>query len=341
MDSISLKNIPLRIGTLVLKNPLVLAPMAGFTDLPCRIMSRRFGASLAFTEMISAPGLLYNSKRTFEMLQSTEEDRPLGIQLFGSEPKSLATAAKICEEHGADLIDLNCGCPVRKVVKQYAGSALMGDPNRMVEIIHAMVEAVKVPVTIKIRSGRDEDSINILDIAEKIKHLGLSAITLHPRTAAIPYSSKPRWDLIKELKSIVPFPVLGSGGLITDQDVADMINNTGVDGAMLARGALGHPWLFDTSMRRLRGETSIIEPSIPQRVELMKEHLSMMIPLYGEEIANRLFRAHSLYYVSGWPQATWLRGNLNQVSQYSQLCSLLDQYIKEYNNLDNTETLDS
>jgi len=336
MDSISSPISPLRIGNLVLKNPLVLAPMAGFTDLPLRLLCRRFGASLAFTEMISAAGLIHNSQKTFEMMQSREDDRPLGMQLFGSDPGILAEAAHICEEQGADLLDLNCGCPVRKVIKQYAGSALMGDTNRLVEIIHAMVEAVKIPVTIKIRSGRDDDSINILEIAEKIKHINIAAITLHPRTAAIPYSSKPRWDLIKELKSVVPFPVLGSGGLMTDRDVKELFQSTGADGAMLARGALGHPWLFETSLQRLQGETAISEPSFAQRLEVMKEHLSMMIPIYGEEKACRLFRAHSNYYVSGWPDATTLRNKLNQVSLYPDFCSIADQYllsIQNHNNL--------
>ncbi len=319
---------PLKIGTLTLPNPLILAPLAGFTDLPFRLLCRRYGAALAFTEMVSATALHYDSKKTFEMLKTTPDDQPLGVQLFGSEPDRMVKAARIVEDHGAAVIDINCGCPVKKVIKQNAGAAMMSDPDRLAEMIHQMVSAVKVPVTIKIRSGRTENTINILEIAEKLKGTGLSAITLHPRTADKPYSGTPRWELLKELKAILNIPVIGSGGLMKAPDIIRMFNETGIDGAMLARGAMGHPWIFAQTLELLSGQIASPEPPVSERIALMREHLSMMVDIYGEDIACRMFRTHAHYYIEGWPRASHLRGQLNNIHQYAEFCNLTNQYLE-------------
>jgi tRNA-dihydrouridine synthase B len=313
----------IKIKELLLKNPLILAPMAGHTDLPFRTLCRKFGASLAYTEMVSAAGMIHGNKKTMEMMRSSAEDKPLGIQLFGSDPKILAQAAKIAASEGAEIIDLNCGCPVKKVTKQEAGSALMKNPDKLARIVSAMAEAVDIPVTVKLRAGQDEEHITVFDVVEKLKNAGLAAVTVHPRTVADPFKSKPKWEILKQLKEQFGIPVIGSGGLEDAEKVKEMLDMTNIDGAMIARGALGHPWVFGLAQRVLSGETHVQEPSIEEKKEVMKEHLSAMVSLYGETHACRLFRSHAQYYTEGWPFAARLRAQLMQLISYVQLEEIL------------------
>ena len=263
------------------------------------------------------------------MMRTSKEDKPLGIQLFGSDPKILAQAAKIAAQEGAQIIDLNCGCPVKKVTKQEAGSALMKNPDKLAKIVSAMSDAVDIPVTVKLRAGQDEGQINVLEVIEKLKNAGLSAVTVHPRTVADPFKSKPKWELLKQIKEELGLTVIGSGGLEDADKVKEMLDKTGIDAAMIARGALGHPWIFDCANRKLNGESDVQEPAIEERKEIMKQHLAAMIEHYGENHACRLFRSHAHYYVDGWPNAARLRNQLNHLTSYQGLVEIFDSPVEK------------
>ena len=241
----------MRIGNLKFEYPFFLAPMAGYTDLPFRLLCRKFGATLAYTEMISAAGLIRKHTKTLAMLKSTPEDKPLAVQLFGNDPKVLSEAAKIAVELGADIIDLNCGCPVKKVIKQGAGSALLQTPEQLTQIISAIVASVSVPVTVKLRTGWDVNSADIVELSQHLQSAGAKAIALHPRTAKQAYHGTADWTQIAKLKKNLEIPVIGSGDIKTGQDAINMLNETGCDAVLIARGALGAPWIFAEAIAAL------------------------------------------------------------------------------------------
>ncbi len=232
---------PFKIGSLTLANNLILAPMAGITNLPMRILARECGAGLCFTEMISVNGLVREGKKTFELLRSTREDRPLGIQLFGDDPALLAEGARLVEAHG-DLIDINMGCPVKKVVGTGAGSALLRDPVKTAAIVRTVRQATRLPLTIKIRSGWHAEDNNFLEIARIAAAEGCDAVTLHPRSRAQMFDGHADWDKIRELHLALPLPVIGSGDIFSARDAVAMLQKTGCAGVMIARGGLGNPW---------------------------------------------------------------------------------------------------
>ena len=315
---------PLTIGQLRLPNNLLLAPMAGITNLPVRLMARECGASLAFTEMVSVNGLVRDGKKTFGLLASTPEDRPLGIQLFGDDPALLAEGARLVEGYG-DLIDINMGCPVRKVVNSGAGSALLQDPGKVAAIVREVRRATPLPLTVKIRTGWGADSDNFLEIGRIVAAEGCDAITLHPRSRSQMFEGHSDWVKIAALKEAVAIPVIGSGDLFTAADVVRMIGETGCDGVMLARGALGNPWLFREAADLLEGR----EPAVPtpaERLTVSLRHLELFIELSGERVALREMRKHLSWYARGLAGAAQFRDRINRITGKAAIVAALEDF---------------
>jgi tRNA-dihydrouridine synthase B len=291
----------MRIGNLLLKNKVSLAPMAGITNLPFRTLLKDFGCALTFTEMISANGLIRNSTRSFEYLSSSPADKPLSVQLFGSEPFVIAEAAKIVAGQGADLIDINMGCPARKIVRTGAGSALLKNPLQVGNIIRTVRRAVSVPLTVKIRSGCNVREINALEVARIAEDCGADAVVVHPRTADQGFGGRADWDLIKEIKRGVKIPVIGNGDIRHAADALRMINHTGCDGVMVGRGALGNPWLIGEIIACLADRDLPDYPSLLERGKIIARHLEMELQYYGEACGSRNFRKHLLWYTKSLP----------------------------------------
>ena len=317
----------LSIGRLTLKNNLMLAPMAGISNLPMRLLARECGAALCFTEMVSVNGLVREGKKSFELMHSMDADRPLGIQLFGEDPASLAEGARLVEGLG-DLIDINMGCPVRKVVSCGAGSALMREPARVGEIVRKVRRATPLPLTIKIRVGWHTDEPNFLEIARIAEAEGCDAITLHPRSRAQMFEGRADWSRIAELKRNVAIPVIGSGDLFTARDIVAMLDTTGCDGAMVARGALGYPWIFRETLSILSG----LEPGLPtseERLSLALRHLELFVELAGEYTALREMRKHLSWYVRGFNGAARFRAMVNTIDEKGPLIRAMHDFLEK------------
>jgi nifR3 family TIM-barrel protein len=317
----------LAIGALTLKNNLILAPMAGITDLPLRLIAREYGASLCLTEMISAHGLARNGRKTFELLRSAPEDRPLGIQLFGDDPALLAEGARAVEEYG-DLIDINMGCPVKKVVNSGAGSALLREPEKVKSVIRAVRKATRLPLTVKIRTGWSSREHTFLEIARIAEEEGCDAITLHPRNRAEMFGNKADWSRITELKKSVGIPVIGSGDLFSARDIMDMLDQTGCDGVMVARGVLGNPWIFSEALMLLNGKEPRA-PSQAERLDTALRHMEMLVGLVGEEPALRELRKHLAWYTRGLPGAAQVRDAINRSAKKEYLVNILKTFFSQ------------
>ena len=289
----------MHIGTLPLGNNIFLAPMAGVTDLPFRLLARAFGAGLCFTEMVSANGLVRRTRRSYEYLESSPDDSPLGVQLFGSDPGILGEAAAIVTETGADLIDINAGCPVKKVLKTGAGGALMRDPARFAAVVRSVRAATHLPLTVKIRSGWGPGEINAVAIAEMAAECGADALTLHPRTVRQGFGGTADWHLIGLVKERAGIPVIGSGDIRRAEDARAMLEVAGCDGVMVGRGALGYPWIFSETAALLTDGTILPPPAPAEREEVILRHLEMQIRRYGEAAGVRGFRKHLLWYTKG------------------------------------------
>lgn len=299
------------IKQLFLQSNIILAPMAGITDLPFRLIFRRFGVGLAFTEMISANGLIRAGRKTRELLVSTPEDRPLGIQLFGDSPEVLAEAAGCVEEDG-DLLDLNLGCPVKKVVRSGAGSALLRDPGRVAPIVAAVRRATSRPLTVKLRSGWDQQSVNFLEIARIAIAEGADAITLHPRTRSQGFSGRADWDQIARLKRAVTVPVIGSGDIFKATDAMKMLEQTGCDAVMIGRGAYGNPWLIADILALQAGRKPAVPPVL-DRLQVFRDHLDLFVSQFGPKKALLDLRKHLSWYARGLPGAAGLRARIIKI----------------------------
>jgi nifR3 family TIM-barrel protein len=316
---------PLKIGTLVLAHNVVLAPLAGITNLPFRTLCRRAGAALAYTEMVSVNGLVREGVNTLALLKSSPEDRPLGIQLFGDTPQSLAEAARMVEGYG-DLLDINMGCPVRKVVGTGAGSALLREPGKIAEIIRTVRAATKLPLTIKIRSGWHCGDDSYLEIARIAEAEGCDAITLHPRSRSQMFSGHADWSQIATLKKAVAIPVLGSGDLFNAADCLNMLRETGCDGVMIARGTLGAPWIF-RQVSELAATGTVTTVTNLQRVEAMQQHLELFCQEVGEPIAVREMKKHVGWYARGFAGAADIRRAANSTRCIEDLYTLMERIV--------------
>ncbi len=287
----------LSIGRLVLRNRVLLAPMAGVTDLPFRTIVRGFGCGLAFTEMVSASGLLRGGK-TCRYLDSSPLDRPLGVQLFGADPAALAEAARIAAAGGADLIDINMGCPVKKVVKTGSGAALMRDPQRVTAVLRAVRGAIALPLTVKIRAGWNRREANAVAVGRIAEDCGVDAVTIHPRTVEQGFGGFADWELIASLKARLRIPVIGSGDIRSPGDAERMLRETGCDGIMVGRGVLGNPWIIGSILSHILGG-SVSGPSLAEREEIINRHLALAVDYYGLTVGPRDFRKHLLWYTKG------------------------------------------
>lgn len=316
----------MNIGNIELSAPLALAPMAGITDLPFRLICRRMGCGMTVSEMVSAKGLLYKNVKTTEMLRIDDGERPTAIQLFGSVPAELAEAARMVEASGADMIDFNMGCPVPKIVNNGEGSALMKNPQLAHDILAAMVKAVKIPVTVKFRAGWDDNNRNAVEIARAVEAAGVSAVAVHGRTRQQFYEGKADWSIIADVKQAVKVPVFGNGDIFTVADGLRMLEQTGCDGLMIGRGADGNPWLFTALAAALRGEPLPQPPSLKERLAQAAEHLEMLIAYKNEVVAVKEMRRHISAYLKGMPHAAEFRGRFHKVDTQEQFSELLAEY---------------
>lgn len=291
----------MNIGNLALKNNVFLAPMAGITNLPFRILVREFGCALAFTEMISANGLVRRTDKSYRFLESSLKDKPLGVQIFGSDPAVLAEAAQIVSDYGADLVDINMGCPVKKVVKTGAGAALLKNPRQVGLILHSVRKATSLPLTVKIRSGWHRGDMEALEIARIAEDCGINAVIIHPRTADQGFSGVADWNVIEMVKKNLCIPVIGSGDIRSPGDAHRMITVTGCDSVMVGRGALGNPWIFRGIVSFMEGESQegFLPPLLLERERVIKYHMEMEVGYLGENLGIRNFRKHLLWYTKG------------------------------------------
>ena len=318
----------LRIGNTVLENNVILAPMAGVTDLPFRVLCREQGAGCVVTEMVSAKAVLYNNKNTRELLQIDPAERPAAVQLFGSEPDIMAEIAARLEEGPYDYIDVNMGCPVPKIVNNGEGSALMKNPERAKEVMTAMVKAVKKPVTVKFRKGFNDLSVNAVEFAKMAESCGVAAVAVHGRTREQYYSGKADWDIIRQVKEAVRIPVIGNGDIFTPEDAGRMLKETGCDGIMVARGAKGNPWLFGRINHYLDTGQVLPGPSMAEIKAMILRHGRMLVQFKGEGVAMREMRGHMAWYTKGMPHSATLRNEINQVETLEGFVELLDRKIQ-------------
>ena len=318
----------LRIGNTVLENNVILAPMAGVTDLPFRVLCREQGAGCVVTEMVSAKAVLYNNKNTRELLQIDPAERPAAVQLFGSEPDIMAEIAARLEEGPYDYIDVNMGCPVPKIVNNGEGSALMKNPERAKEVLTAMVKAVKKPVTVKFRKGFNDLSVNAVEFAKMAESCGVAAVAVHGRTREQYYSGKADWEIIRQVKEAVRIPVIGNGDIFTPEDAGRMLKETGCDGIMVARGAKGNPWLFGRINHYLDTGEVLPGPSMAEIKAMILRHGRMLVQFKGEGVAMREMRGHMAWYTKGMPHSATLRNEINQVETLEGFVELLDRKIQ-------------
>ena len=315
-----------KIGNVEIKGKLVLGPMAGVTDLPFRMLCKEQGADLIYTEMVSAKGIMYNNKNTIPLLEVREEERPVALQLFGSDPKILGDMAHKIEDRNFDIIDINMGCPVPKIVNNGEGSALMDNPKLIGEIVKSVVESTNKPVTIKFRKCFKEDVLNAVEIAQIAEENGASAVAVHPRSRGQYYSGKADWNVITDVKKAVSIPVIGNGDVFTPEDAERMLKETGCDAIMLARGVRGNPWLFSQIKHYLSTGEHLPKPDRNELIEMILRHARMQIEIKGEYMGIREMRKHVAWYTTGYNNAARLRNYVNQVESYDDLARLLDRW---------------
>jgi tRNA-dihydrouridine synthase B len=318
----------LKIGALQLPNPLLLAPLSGISDLPFRLLSKEQGCALVFTEMISAEGLSRKVRATLELLKSLPEERPLGVQIFGPKPEILAEAARVIEDWGGDLIDINMGCPVRKVVQGGSGAALLKEPGRIRKILKAVRKATSLPLTIKIRTGWDEKNLNFLEVARIAEECGADAITLHGRARSQGYGVKANWEDIRALKSGVKIPVIGNGDILSAPSIPEILGQTGCDGVMIGRGAYGNPWIFAKGVSLLRGEIPR-EPSLEEKERVLLRHLSLMVEWKGEIHGLREFRKHLIWYTRGFRGSVEFRTQIPQWETLEETAAHIREFFQK------------
>ena len=322
-----------KIGNVEIKNNVVLAPMAGISNSAYRTIIKEMGAGLIVAEMVSDKAIMYGSKKTIDMLYMTEYERPISQQIFGSNKESFVIAAKfVYENMRPDIIDINMGCPVPKVaIGAQAGSALLKNPEKVYEIVKAVVESVPIPVTVKIRSGWDESSINAVEIAKVIENAGASAITVHPRTRSQGYSGKANWDIIKRVKESVNIPVIGNGDITSCYDAKKMIEETNCDFVMIGRGSLGNPWLIKECVDYLEYGIEPKEVTFSEKIDMIKKHLELLRKTKNDKLALLEIRTHIAYYLKGLKNSSEIKNMIFKTKTFEEIEDILNKYKEKYN----------
>ncbi|MBW2610502.1 MAG: tRNA dihydrouridine synthase DusB [Deltaproteobacteria bacterium] len=315
----------LQIGRLKLKNWLVMAPLAGITNLPFRLMVKGLGAGLVFTEMVSAMGLKTRKKKTLAYLESHPDESPLAVQIFGSRPDVMARAAQIVIEAGADAVDINMGCPVKKVTKTGAGASLLRDSKKVEEIVSSVRLACSVPLTVKIRSGWSSGHEVACEVARIIEECGADAVAVHPRFATQGFSGRADWDLIGKVKEHIKIPVIGNGDVVEPADALNMKRQTGCDGVMIGRGAVGNPWIFSQILQAEKG-LPVQRPDLSERRSLIMEHYNLLSGSMGERRAALYMRGLLLRYTKGLPHSAGFRERITRIRDLESLISTMDDY---------------
>lgn len=317
----------LKIGMVNLESPFLLAPLAGITDAPFRRICKEQGAALVYSEMVSGKGLYYNDKNTERLLQIYDDEKPVAYQIFGSEPEIMAYTAKTLSVRENCLLDINMGCPVPKVVKNGEGSALLKTPDLVYDIVKSAVAVAGKPVTAKIRIGWDEKSINAVEIAKAIESAGAAAVGVHGRTREQFYTGKADWSVISQVKNAINIPVIGNGDVFCGQNAIDMMNETGCDFVMIARGAMGNPWIFKDALALWEGEESPNPPNMEEKVAIIKKHFKLLVSEKGDYAAVREMRKHLGWYLKGVPGSAEIRRKVNTINDAEILVKTIESIL--------------
>ncbi|NMS91479.1 tRNA dihydrouridine synthase DusB [Clostridioides difficile] len=319
----------MKIGNLELKNKVFLSPMAGVTDLPFRLICKEQGCGLLYTEMINGKALCYDDENTKKMLKIEEEEHPVAVQIFGSEPDFMGRAAEIMNDYSNEILDINMGCPAPKVVKNGDGSALMKNPKLAEKVLKAVVKNSKKPVTLKIRKGWDDNSVNAVEIAKIAEACGISALAIHGRTREQFYTGKADWNIIAEIKKNLSIPVIGNGDVFTIEDSINMLDKTGCDAIMIGRGAQGNPWIFKRINHYMNTGEILPEPTLNEKISTAIKHLKLAVEEHGEYVAVREMRKHIAWYLKGLRNSARLRDEINKIEDYQEVVSKLEYYMED------------
>lgn len=329
---------PFQIGDIVMDNRVVLAPMAGVCNSAFRLTVKEFGAGLVYAEMISDKGLVQRNKKTLDMLYIDERENPLSLQIFGGDKETLVEAAQYVDKHtNADIIDINMGCPVNKIIKCEAGAKWLLDPNKIYEMVSAVVDAVDKPVSVKMRIGWDDEHIFAVENAQAAERAGAAAIAMHGRTRVQMYEGKANWDILKEVKKNIRIPFIGNGDVETPQDAKRMLDETGVDAVMIGRAALGNPWMIYRTVQYLETGELKPEPSVVEKMDVCLLHFERLMQLKGEKVAVREMRKHASWYLKGIRGNGKIRNAINQMETAAELRALLGSVEAELGELEESK----